>query len=183
MKIQPAQVTLSFRQVIDAASTGDFEKKIFEDSYVEFLMQSQAYNPEKKFRTFSELKTHNPKSNSLHYKVGFAVGLYLQELGNRIPGVKDCLGSMHLPFELYHLELIESDIEDRQQHRVAIIYITPPLTLLEIIGDRLLLVSPEQTNSLGTYDTFMLSFQSQLSISSYKPSALPQDEHHTVQAL
>lgn len=183
MKTQPAQITLSFRQVIDAASTEDLEKKIFEDSYVEFLMQSQAYNPDKQFRTFTELKAHNPKSNSLHYKVGFAVGLYLQELGNRIPGVTDCLGSKELPFELYHLELIESDIEDRSQHRVAVNYITPPFTLLHIIGDRLLLVSPEQTGQPDTYDTFMVALQPQLAITSYKPLSQPQDVHHIAQVL
>lgn len=166
--MQSAQITLSYRQLIDANATGDLEKKIFEDSYVEFLMQAQAYNTDKQFKTFTELKAHNPKSNSLHYKVGFAIGLYIRELGNRIPGVTDSLGSKELPFELYHLELIESHIEDRQQHRVAVIYVTPPFTLLNIIGDRLLLVSPEQTGQPDTYDTFMVSLQPQLSITSYK---------------
>ncbi|SKA45629.1 hypothetical protein SAMN04488128_10756 [Chitinophaga eiseniae] len=183
MKMQPAQIILSYRQLIDATSTGDLEKKIFEDSYVEFLMQSQAYNTDKQFRTFTELKAHNPKSNSLHYKVGFAVGLHLQEMGNRIPGVKDCLGNKELPFELYHLELIESDIEDRQQHRVALNYITPPFTLLEIIGDRLLLVSPEQTGQPDTFDTFMVAMQPQLAITSYKPLGQPQEVHHVAQVI
>ncbi len=164
----PAQITLSFKQLINAASTGDFETKVFEDSYIEFLMQSQVYNPDRQYRTFSELKVAAPKSNSLHYKVGFAVGLHVQELGNRIPGVKDCLNRMPLPFEIYQLELIESDIQDRQQHEVAIIYTTPALTLLGLTGDRLLLAAPEQTSNSGAYDTFMLSLQPQLSVSSYK---------------
>ncbi|HVI44979.1 MAG TPA: hypothetical protein VM802_08915 [Chitinophaga sp.] len=175
--MQPAQITLTFRQVINASSTGDFESRVFEDSYIEFIMQAQAYNQEKLYRTFSELKTHKPKSNSLHYKVGFAVGLYVQELGGRIPGVKDSLGVTALPFDTHHFEIIESDIEDRQQHQVAIIYTTPPLTWLGVVGDRLLLVSNDQSYlNNGAQATFMLPLQPQLAISSYKALQLQTEE-------
>lgn len=166
--MQPAQITLSYKQVIDAHSTGEFETKVFEDSYIEFLMQSQAYNLEKKYRTFSELKVEVPKSNSLHYKVGFAIGLFVQELGHRMPGVTDVLGSASLPFESYVFEIIDSDILDREQHRVSITYTTPVYTLLGLVGERLLLLSPEQSEADVLPATFMFTLSPQLIISSYK---------------
>lgn len=92
MVVQKALVHLAYRQVIDATSKGNFAENVFNGSYAEFLLQAQAYNPEKKFRTFDEMVAFNPKAVSLHYKVGFSVGLYIKELNNRIPEPEDTPG-------------------------------------------------------------------------------------------
>ena len=68
-----ALVTLSYKQVIDASMHGWFERSVIDSSYEEFLLKSQAYNPEKKFKTFTEMKTNDGRANSLHYKCGFPV--------------------------------------------------------------------------------------------------------------
>ncbi len=41
-----ALVKLSYKQVIDAASDGNFERNVFHSTYQEFLLKSQAYNME-----------------------------------------------------------------------------------------------------------------------------------------
>lgn len=165
--MQQANITLAFKQQINHTSTGAFERMIFEDTYTEFQMQAQAYNQENRCRTFTELKTHAPKSHSLNYKVGFAIGLYIQQLNQLIPGLKDTFGQVPIPFETHLFELEESDIADRTAHRVAITYQTPPLTLYAIIGDRLLLSLNNQQENNGAIPTFLLQLQPELSITSY----------------
>ena len=74
------KIRIACRQVIDSKSTSDFEKKLFNDSFNEFYLQSQAYSEGGRLKTFQDLIEHNPKANSLHYKVGFSVGRYVRIL-------------------------------------------------------------------------------------------------------
>ncbi len=164
-----AIIKLAYKQTIDASSTGEFEKLIFTDSYEEFLMQIQAYNPESKFKTLKEILAVNPKVNSLHYKVGFAVGLYIRELDHRIPCLKDSLGRNNVPFTINKFEIIESDITNKAVHKVAITYITDALTLVDTIGEYLLLAAGDRFKNESTepVETFLLKMQDGLSITSY----------------
>lgn len=155
-------ITLVIRQVIDAGSNTPFARQVFHDSYAEFLMQSQVYNPAEQFRTFAEMVAQQPKANSLHYKTGFAIGLYVQSLNNLVPDTWDTLGSIQLPFQRYQFKIIASDILDRQAHSVAILYYTAPLLLHKVIRDHLLLGFQD------TNDTFMLSLHQHISICSYE---------------
>lgn len=154
-------IKLAIRQVIQASSTGAFAKNVFHDSYAEFLLQSQAYNPDEAFSTFAEMVEQQPKANSLHYKTGFAVGLYIQSLANLVPGTWDTLGNMQLSFERHQFKIISSSIHDRQQHKVAILYYTAPLRLHRVIGDYLLLGFNDTT------DTFTLKLNGDISICNY----------------
>src|SRR5436190_10575420 len=86
------EIKIAYRQIIDSQSSGSFEKNIFNDSFQEFCMQAQVYDRRKKFKTFHELIQYEPRANSLHYKVGFAIGLYVKELNHIIPGLEDSIG-------------------------------------------------------------------------------------------
>lgn len=154
-------IKLAIRQVIHASSTGTFAKNVFHDTYAEFLLQSQAYNPDEVFSTFAEMVEHQPKANSLHYKTGFAVGLYIQSLANLVPGAWDTLGNIQLSFERHQFKIIHSSIHDRQQHKVAILYYTAPLRLHRVIGDYLLLGFNDTT------DTFTLKLNDDISVCNY----------------
>ena len=68
-----ATIKLAYRQVIDASSKSSFEKNVFNASYSEFLIKSQAYNLERKYKTFSEMKAALERTNSLHYNSGFVI--------------------------------------------------------------------------------------------------------------
>lgn len=155
------KIKIAFRQIIDVKSTGEFEKNIFNDSFSEFYLQAQAYNPNRQFRTLKELIEYNPKANSLHYKVGFSIGRYVQALQKNIPGLQDSIGK-GVPFEEHQFEILHSDVTNRTVHRVAITYISPALELFAISGGFLVLA--ENSNHNFASSTLTISMQPNLSI-------------------
>ena len=154
-------IQLLIRQGIDATATTTFAKQVFRDSYEEFLLQSQVYNPAAQYHTFAEIVAQQPKANSLHYKTGFAVGGYIQSLNNLVPDTWDTLGNIQLSFDRHQFKIIASDIHDRQAHKVVILYYTAPLLLHSVIGEYLLLGFNDTT------DTFTLKLSQDISICSY----------------
>jgi hypothetical protein len=161
-----AKIKLAYRQVIDASSESAFEKAILQASYHEFLMKSQAYNTDGKFKTFSKLKEHDGRANSLHYKLSFSVGHFIAQLDNKIPLVKDNLGNK-ISFDTARFELLESHTDDISLHKVAINYETGELTLVELMGEFMLLASGNLPDN-EPVDTFVLRMQPDLSIISYQ---------------
>jgi len=78
--MQKALVRLCYRKIIDSSATRPWDKFVFDDTYAEFLMQSQLYNQEKKYFSFSDIITHVPAAEKLHFLVSAAVIGYLQQL-------------------------------------------------------------------------------------------------------
>ena len=163
-----AFIKLAYRHIIDINSKEKFERDVFDDSYSEFKMQSQGYNPEGRLNTFSELVAANPKANSLHYKTGFAVGLYIRALNNKIPGLFDIHERVQMPFSNYAFNIASSHIQDKTLHKVSITYTTPVFTMYAIIGDKLLLSQGEALATSEEAETFLLATSFNLSICSYK---------------
>lgn len=185
-----ALIKLAFRHEIGSSFSDSFEKDVFIDSYNEFLLQAQAYNREGLYNTLEELIANNPKANSLHYKVGFAVGLYIASLKNQIPGIKELIpGSAHPAFESHHFEIIHSSLSDRNEHRVAITFHTGVLTLLESFGDQLLFANGDlsQLPAGEWMSTFMLKTSPLTTITQYQSlqatnphtTPIPQFAHFT----
>jgi len=167
-----ALVKLAFRQEIGALHSGAFEKEVFNDSFIEFCMQAQLYNPGDQLRTLEELIINNPKASSLHNKVGFSVGLYIKGLNGNIPGIRDLVpGHTRPSFQSHNFEIISSDLTNRLMHRVAITYYTGVLTLLDSFGDNLLLATGDMAHvATGEWiDTFMLKTSSTVTITQYAP--------------
>ena len=164
----PARIRLAFRQVIDAATARtDFEKAVFTDSYYEFRVQIQSYNADNQFTTWQQVRTAVPQANpTLPIRVGFAIGLYVGELHGQIPGLTGALGQP-IAFTEHQFALLDSDITDRTQHRVALTYLTETLTWLGTVGNYLLLASGEQPTATDAAETFMVAMQPDLSIVSY----------------
>ena len=161
-----AKIKLVYRQLIDESCQSGFEKAIFQASYDEFLLKSQAYNSAGKFKTFSKIKANDGRANSLHYKLGFSVGHFIAQLNDKIPVIKDNRGNK-ISFEVANFELIESHIEDISLHKVAINYETMLLPLIEIMGEYLLLAT-DNLPEHGPIETFVLRMQPDLSIVSYE---------------
>jgi len=165
-----AFIKIKYRHIIDSTYQTSFEKDIFNDTYNEFLMQAQGYNQDSRFTTFGQLVNNNPKANSLHYKVGFAIGLYVRDLNNIIPVLKDSLDKTVVPFATYQFEIIDSDITNKTAHRVAITYTSHTLLLLDTVGEYFLLSRDEKANGVNEpAETFMLKMQPGLSICNYQP--------------
>lgn len=170
--MEKALIKLSCRHIIDIHSQNSFEKDVFNESYNEFLMQVQAYNRDQQFTTWEQVRAANPKSASLHYKVGFSIGLFVRDLRQHIPGLKDNLGNPVL-FAGHQFEIISSDITSKAAHKVAIVYTTDTLTLFGMADGYMLLAAGDQLANARQQQvqTFMLKMQPQLSISAY---ALPE---------
>ena len=162
-------IKLTYRQLIDRNSILTFEQQVFEDSYCELLMQAQRYNKNNEWKLFHDLVAHDPKAQSLHYKVGFAIGLYVQELHHLIPGLTDTMGMVNIPFTDYQFSIINSDLTDKKKHRVAITYTSAAMTLLGSVGNCLILSLPSAatTTEDGWLPSFLLPMREELTISGY----------------
>lgn len=131
-------ITFCYRKIIDASSEGIWEKMVFEDTYMEFLMQFQNYNQEQKYYTFSDLVQQVKDAGRLHYLVSPACIGYLQQLNEKIPDILNTLGKQALTFKSFRFEIINSDIRQKSAHQVAINLYSEPLIWHETIGEYLL---------------------------------------------
>jgi len=168
-----ALIKLAWKQVIDSSSVGSWEQRIFHDSYNEFLLKSQAYDPEKKFSRFSEILANDGRANSLHYKLSFAVLHHIDKLNKKIPGLMDEAGRANILFEIPEFKLLESNINDRSAHKIAIIYTTGFFSLLENFGEYLLLTAAgmRQQENNEPVESFVIKMQPGLSIINYQELA------------
>ncbi|MBB6128489.1 hypothetical protein [Mucilaginibacter lappiensis] len=176
-----ALIKLAYKQIIDASAQGKFERSVLQASYQEFLLKMQTYNPNQEFNTFTALKAHDGRANSLHYKLSFAVGHFIQTLDNKIPGLSDNLGNP-VKFEIPQFELIESHINDISSHKVAITYTTGILTLVNQLAEFMVLAEGDVSEKFVA-DTFILKMQHGLSITSYQeyqPESLFKDTFQQV---
>lgn len=160
-------IRLCYRKIIDNSSTHAWDKLVFEDTYNEFRMQAQFYNPEKKWTLFSELLYAVPASEKLHFLVSAAVIPYLKQLNGKVPDILSNLGKTFLPFDKYRFEIIESHVTDKSKHRVAVNFYSDPLIWHDTIGNQLLLSVPNALEA-GEALTEIVSLQPFLSIYSVK---------------
>ena len=157
-------ITLCYRKVIDASAAKPWEKLVFEDSYTEFKMQAQLYNQEKKYRSFAELRQQVPGADQLHFLVSAAVIGYIQQLNETIPDILNNLGKQFLRFTKFQFEIINSDLQDKSKHQMAINFYSEPLCWHETIGN-FLLVSDKPAEA-GEVQTNLFQLQPYMNIHS-----------------
>lgn len=161
-------IRFCYRKVIDVSSTRQWDKYVFESTYAEFLMQSQFYNQEKKYTAFSELMQNVPAAEKLHFLVSAAITGYLQQLNGIIPDILSNLGKHFLSFSNYRFEIIESDVKNKNTHRVAINFFSDPVIWHDTV-DNYLLVSWLAAEAGGDgVLTELIQLQPFLSIYSFK---------------
>jgi len=166
------EIRLVYRKLIDISVQNVWEKYVFDATYAEFLMQSQLYNPEKKYSLFSELKNNVAGADKLHFLVSASVVPYLKQLNGKMPDVLNNLGKLFAPFANYRFEIIESDVWDKAKHRIAVELFSDPLHWIDTIGNQLLVSIPQaETNPDAEILTELFSLQPYLSIHSIKHRA------------
>lgn len=158
---------LCYKKIIDANSEDVWEKLVFEESYKEFLMQSQLYNTEKKFNSFSEMILNTPTAERLHFLVSTSVIGYLKQLNGIIPDILNSLGKRFISFNNFRFEIINSNIKDKTKHQVAINFYSDALLWHDTIGSQMVL-SKDEKNDVGEYLTDLVSMQPFFSIYSLK---------------
>ena len=160
-------ITIGYRKIIDDSSLNHWDKFIHEDSFLEFQMQSQLFNQEEKYNTFAELILNVPEADKLHFLVSAAITGYLRQLNGIIPDILDNLGRKFLPFENFKFEIINSDINDIEQHKVAINFFSKPMIWHDSLHHYLLL-SPYSEVAEPEVFTHLLQIQPFVSIYSIK---------------
>ncbi|MBX0290850.1 hypothetical protein K3G63_10395 [Hymenobacter sp. HSC-4F20] len=161
-------ITLCYRKIITSSSARPWEKLVFEDTYAEFRLQAQFYNPERRHRTFGELLHHAPGAEQLHFLVSAAARGYVQQLQGLVPDVVNNLGKHFLKFSQFQFEIINSDLQDPARHQVAISFYAEPLTWLDTIGSYLL-VADQAAPAGGEVLTHLFQIQPYLSIHALHP--------------
>jgi hypothetical protein len=161
-------IRFCYRKIIDASSQKAWDKYVFDNSYTEFRMQSQFYNKEKKYLSFSELLQHVPGADKLHFLVSASVTGYLQQLNEQVPDIVNNLGKLFLRFNGYRFEIIHSDINDKSKHQVAVNFFTEPMIWQDTIGNYLLVSSLADNVTADGALTHLVQLQTFFSIYSLK---------------
>ncbi|GAB4052631.1 hypothetical protein [Spirosoma litoris] len=168
-------IRLSYRKIIDVTSQKPWDKFVFEDTYMEFYMQAQYYNQEAKYSTFQELLDHVPNADKLHQLTSRAAIGYIRQLNQIIPDIANSSGKLCLPFTQFKFEIIQSHVQTKDAHRIAIVFYSEPLTWIDTVHDRLLIAYGDQREALqagSDVETHFVALQPYLSISSYQQANL-----------
>jgi hypothetical protein len=111
---------------------------------------------------------NNPAAEQLHFLVSAAATGYVQQLGGKIPGVLDNLGRHFLSFTHFRFEIINSDIERKENHQVAINFFSGPVQWLDTIGNYLLVAAVEGEKTEDGLSTHLLELKPFLGIYTVK---------------
>ena len=137
-------IRLCYRKIIDSDSPKPWDKAVFDATHLEFYMQAQRLDPESKFRTFQELLENVPNADQLHYLTSTAAVGYIWQLKDIVPDIPNAYGKLCLPFKNFKFEIIDSNILDKSQHKVAIYFYSEPVIWIETVYNQLL-ISYENT--------------------------------------
>jgi hypothetical protein len=158
-------IKLCYRKIIDSSAQKPWDKFVLEDSYTEFLLQSQIYNQEKKYSSFSELINNVPNADKLHFLVSTAITGYLKQLNGIVPDVVNSTGKLFLPFKNFRFEIINSDTKNKALHKVAVNFYSEPLVWHATIGSQLLVsIDSKPADNSGEILTETFSLQPFVSI-------------------
>jgi len=157
-----AKIRLAYRIVIDHSSNLVWDKYVFEDTFKEYRMQQQLFNNnENPKKTFRELLSENEKAEQLHYLTGIAANAYIQQLKGKLHRVCDVLGNQFFPFANYQLDIVNTDIEAIEKHKIGITFYSPMLMLIDIVNNCYLVSTTTEGNA---FETMMFPLQQNLAI-------------------
>jgi hypothetical protein len=168
--MQKRVIVLCYRKIIDVKSAKHWDKLMFESTYLEFKMQAQNFSQGTTYTSFAELVRNVPDAQRLTGMITPSVTGYIQQLGSIIPDILNNIGRRFLTFDRFQLEIINSDINDKEKHQVAVNFYSAPLIWHDTI-DSYMLISDHAPKSqpLAENDsilTNLIQLQPYLNISS-----------------
>lgn len=159
-----------YKKVITVDSADRWSKSVFQATHREYYIQTQQFDPAGTCKTYTELKAILKDSIAFEYLVSTAAMGYLKELNHAVPDIIDALGESCLTFKEFKFELLESHMEQKELHRVAVSFFSDWLLWVDTIGDQILCakeIGGEDFTS--TQETFMIPTQKHLQIAYYRP--------------
>lgn len=147
-------ISLCYRKIITVSDEKPWEKLVFNDSYAEFKMQAQYYNPKNEYQRFSQLVQHVPGAQQLHFLTSAAVTPYISQLNNIVPDISNNLGKLFLKFKSFRFEIINSDLKNMEKHCIAVNFFSEDLYFLNQFGSLLLTAKvdalPDENGGIAT---------------------------------
>lgn len=135
------KINLSYKCIINSKSSDRLEQMIFNDTYLEFKLQFQNFN-DGRLETFNSLIKVKPElENKLNFLVSAGATNHILQLNNLIPGIKNTQKKPFLQFNKYSFEIVESHLQDKSQHEIAITFYSEPMYWLDTLGKYLLISS------------------------------------------
>jgi len=144
--MQKRVIILCYRKIIDSRSVKQWDKLVFESTYLEFKMQAQNFSQGTSYTSYAELIRNVPNAQRITGMVTPSVTGYIQQLGSIMPDILNNIGRRFLTFSKFQLEIINSDINDKDNHQVAINFYSEPLVWHDTIDNYLLISSHQPEN-------------------------------------
>lgn len=164
-------IRFSYKRFIDKKAAIDWDKSVFENSYFEFRLQIQNYPNFEKYLSFSEFLKKVPDADKIHHRISPAIYENLNRLHGRIPQITDTFGQLCLEFSKFKFEIIDSDFDHKDEHRVSIEFITEPLLCLGKLGNDFLTAAFEDIENyknFGEITTLLIPSQPFLNVYSFQ---------------
>lgn len=138
------KIILCYRKIISAGAARPWDQLVFDDSYLEFRMQAQNFTTGTPYTSYAELMRHIPAAAQLAARITPAISGYVQQLGNLMPDIISNTGRRFIRFDSFQLEIINSDINDKNKHQIGINFYSVPLLWVDTIDNYLLVAEPPQ---------------------------------------
>jgi len=165
-----ALIKLIKKQYIDANTIEKPFVDIFTDTFTEFGIQLQNLG----ISTWQQVLDRRGQESAqrINNSVYRAALTYINSLNNLIPGLTNTLQTNQIQFVNCNLNIIQSDIRDRNLHKISLYYQSDILTLIDSFSDRLLLANGDKSSDLQAnkeIKTFLVNIsQPDLEINIYK---------------
>ncbi len=134
-------IKLAYSKRIDSSSASQWERQVFAATHMEFYMQAQQFDQEKKFDTFQEIVSNKPKAHAMHYLVSTAVTTYIRDLNNTFPDVFNTQGKRCVPFTKYQFEVLQSSVSNKSLHSVVIHFYSDPLIWIDTLNENQMVIT------------------------------------------
>jgi hypothetical protein len=168
-------IKFSFQKIISEAPVLHWDKYVFDATWMEYKMQAANYNQQTKETLFTNLLHQNPNAIKLHDAVSTAAIGYLQQLKGIIPALADAHAKEIIPFKNFKFNIIQSDMIDIKQHKVEIIFISEPVTLIDVFNNHYLIAVGDKQKEISAgheVETILIPQTNHLSILSFSKSSL-----------
>lgn len=168
-------IKFSFQKIISENSISLWDKYVFDATWMEYKMQAANYNQQTKETLFSNLVHQNSGAIKFHDAVSTAAIGYLQQLQGIIPGLADAHAKDIIPFKNFKFNIIQSDMLDIKKHSVEILFISEPVTLINVFNNCYLIAIGDNQKEIisgNEVETTLIPQTNHLSIHSFSKRSL-----------
>lgn len=159
------KITLHYKKTIDKNNTKQWERQVWEASFLEYRMKAQFYDSDIQYPIFKDLIFAKPESQKLHYLTSLGCLGLIQRLNNFFPDIVDTLGKRSIPFLQYDFKILSANFNKKEDFVIQLDLVSTTLLYIESIADTLWLGLPN-SNTDEKLETIMVKLQNNLMINS-----------------